>query len=60
MDVKYINPFVSATQTVFKSMLALDVKMEKPIAKEAATSGDVTGYYGPRRRPQRGYLHKFP
>jgi chemotaxis protein CheX len=44
MDVKYINPFINAAQTVFKTMLAVDVKMEKPKMKDQRTaSGDVTG-----------------
>jgi len=47
MDVKYINPFVLATRTVFKTMLDLDVTMDKPRLKtEKTTSGDVTGVMG--------------
>jgi chemotaxis protein CheX len=47
MDVKYINPFIMAAQTVFKSMLSIDVKMAKPVLKDARTSsGDVTGIMG--------------
>lgn len=47
MDVKFINPFVVAAQTVFKTMLGIDVSMGKPILKdERATSGDVTGIMG--------------
>ena len=29
MDVKYINPFVVATQTVFKTMLNMEPRMGK-------------------------------
>lgn len=44
MDVKYINPFVLAAQTVFKTMLGIEVAMGKPLLKESRTaSGDVTG-----------------
>ena len=47
MDVKYINPFVMASQVVFKTMLGLDATMGKPILKDVrATSGDVTGIMG--------------
>lgn len=47
MDVKFINPFVLAAQTVFKTMLGLDANMGKPILKDVrATSGDVTGIMG--------------
>jgi len=47
MDVKYINPFVTAAQVVFKTMLGLDATMGKPILKDVrATSGDVTGIMG--------------
>lgn len=47
MEVKYINPFITATKRVFKSMLGIDAEMEKPILKDArSTSGDVTGIMG--------------
>ncbi len=47
MNVKYINPFITATQFVFKTMLFMDVKLNKPIFKtEKKTSGDVTGIMG--------------
>jgi chemotaxis protein CheX len=47
MDVKFINPFVMAAQTVFKTMLGIDATMGKPILKDVrATSGDVTGIMG--------------
>lgn len=47
MKIKYINPFITATQSVFKTMLSIDVKMNKPIFKtEKKTSGDVTGIMG--------------
>jgi chemotaxis protein CheX len=44
MEVKFINPFVVAAQTVFKTMLSIELSLGKPILKEAkTTSGDVTG-----------------
>jgi chemotaxis protein CheX len=47
MDVKYINPFVAATQTVFKNMLNMEPRMGRPILKDSGiTSGDVTGIMG--------------
>jgi chemotaxis protein CheX len=46
-NVKYINPFIIAAQSVFKTMLSIDVKLNKPIFKtEKKTSGDVTGIMG--------------
>lgn len=47
MDVKYINPFINAAQTVFKTMLNIDAKMGKPNLKnERTTSGDISGIMG--------------
>mgnify|MGYP000955129815 CR=1 FL=1 len=47
MEVKYINPFILAAQTVFKTMLGIDTSLGKPIIKtERTTSGDVTGIMG--------------
>lgn len=47
MDVKYINPFINAAQTVFKTMLGFEAKMGKPILKtERTTSGDISGIMG--------------
>jgi chemotaxis protein CheX len=44
MEVKYINPFVVAAQTVFKTMLSIELALGKPTLKEAkTTSGDITG-----------------
>jgi chemotaxis protein CheX len=44
MEVKFINPFVIAAQTVFKTMLGIELTLGKPVLKEAkTTSGDVTG-----------------
>ncbi len=47
MDVRYMNPFIVATQVVFRTMLGINVKMGKPILKQTRrTSGDVTGIMG--------------
>jgi chemotaxis protein CheX len=47
MNVKFINPFVAATTTVFKTMLNIDLKMNKPILKNTKnTSAEVTGIMG--------------
>ena len=47
MEVKFINPFILATQTVFKTMLSINVDMGKPELKTVnSTSGDVTGIMG--------------
>lgn len=47
MDIKYINPFIIAAQTVFKTMLGISVEMGKPALKNVnRTSGDVTGIMG--------------
>lgn len=47
MKAEYINPFVIATTTVFKTMLNIDLKMYKPILRNTrASTGDVTGIIG--------------
>jgi len=47
VDIKYINPFIIAAQTVFKTMLGISVEMGKPILKNVnRTSGEVTGIMG--------------
>jgi len=47
MDVKYMNPFIMAAQTVFKTMLNLDVALNKPMLKTTkATSAEITGFVG--------------
>jgi len=44
MDVKFINPFVIAAQTVFKTMLNIELVLGKPSLKNAKhTTADVTG-----------------
>lgn len=47
MEVKFINPFVAAVQSVFRTMLALEVAMGKPALKDSKTiSSDVSGIMG--------------
>jgi chemotaxis protein CheX len=47
MDVKYINPFVSAVRNVFHTMLGVEVKIGKPyVKKEDTASADVSGIIG--------------
>lgn len=47
MDVRYINPFLVATQRVLKTMLNLEPQMARPILKQERTaSGEVTGVMG--------------
>lgn len=47
MDIKYINPFIIAAQTVFKTMLGISAEMGKAVLKTVnSTSGDVTGIMG--------------
>ncbi|NLX21577.1 MAG: chemotaxis protein CheX [Phycisphaerae bacterium] len=54
MDVRYINPFIASVKHVFKTMLATDVLVSKPLLKERdeafadvsaviGLSGDATG-----------------
>lgn len=47
MEVKFINPFVAAVQSVFRTMLGLEVTMGKPALKDSrTTSSDVSGIMG--------------
>ena len=47
MDVKVINPFIVAAQSVFKTMLGIEVSLSKPVLKtDRKSSGDVTGVMG--------------
>jgi chemotaxis protein CheX len=47
VDVKFINPFVTATKVVFQTMLNIDLKMDKPVLKNMRnTSAEVTGIMG--------------
>ncbi|MCX8110296.1 MAG: chemotaxis protein CheX, partial [Syntrophorhabdaceae bacterium] len=47
MDVQYINPFIVAAQTVFKTMLSINIDMGKPQLKNTCvTSEDITGIMG--------------
>jgi chemotaxis protein CheX len=47
MDVRYLNPFIVATKTVFKTMFNIEVNVGRPSIKEAKTaSSDITGVVG--------------
>ena len=47
MDVKFINPFLIATQNVFKTMLSTQINIGKPSVKtNNLTLGEVTGVMG--------------
>jgi chemotaxis protein CheX len=47
MDVRFINPFVSAIMAVFKTMVNTDVKVKKPyVMTEPGTRSDVSGVIG--------------
>ncbi|MDR0304902.1 MAG: chemotaxis protein CheX [Chitinispirillales bacterium] len=47
MDVKFINPFLKATNETFKTMIGIEPTMEKPIVKSNAEhSHDVSGVIG--------------
>jgi chemotaxis protein CheX len=47
MDVKYINPFLSATVNVLKTMAFVDVYPDKPfLKKDQVATGDVSGIIG--------------
>jgi chemotaxis protein CheX len=47
MDVKYINPFLSGTLNVLKTMAFVDLSPGKPfLKKDHVAQGDVTGIIG--------------
>ena len=47
MDVKFINPFIMASQSVFKTMLGIEATLSRPVLKtDRKSSGDVTGIMG--------------
>ena len=47
MDIRYINPFMSAVQHVFKTMLSVDADIGKPQAKkEVCRHTDVAAIMG--------------
>jgi chemotaxis protein CheX len=47
MDVRYINPFITAIQHVFKTMLKTDILISKPRLKEKdERSADVSSIIG--------------
>lgn len=47
MDAKFVNPFLIATQHVFKTMLSTQINIGKPSLKTSnLTLGEVTGVMG--------------
>ncbi|HUW82926.1 MAG TPA: chemotaxis protein CheX [Phycisphaerae bacterium] len=47
MDVRLINPFVSAVQNVFQTMASTEVRVGKPYVKtDGPCSADVSGVIG--------------
>lgn len=47
MEVRYINPFLTATVNVIKTMAFIEVKAGKPfLKKDNLATGDVTGIIG--------------
>lgn len=47
MDVRYINPFITSVQEVFKTMLATDIMVSRPVVKSADEAGaDVSAVIG--------------
>lgn len=48
MDVRFINPFIAATKTVFKTMVATDISVGKPyvIRANQEQSADVSAVIG--------------
>jgi chemotaxis protein CheX len=61
MDVKYVNPFITATITLFKTMLNMDVAPEKPTLKqEPYPSFDISGIIGLSGGAQGSISISFP
>jgi len=47
MDVQYINPFITSTIHVIKTMSSVDVSVGKPyLKKDEVARGDVSGIIG--------------
>lgn len=48
MDVRFINPFIASTKSVFKTMLATDIAISKPVVIPAheEQSADVSAVIG--------------
>lgn len=47
MDVRYINPFIASVRNVFKTMLATEVNVSKPVIKaQGEASADVSSVIG--------------
>jgi chemotaxis protein CheX len=46
MDVRYINPFIEAVQSVFKTMIQIDVTLGTPRLSDALPKHDISGIIG--------------
>lgn len=46
MDVRYINPFVEAVQSVFATMIHIDVTLGKPHLTDTLPRYDISGIIG--------------
>ncbi len=49
MNVKFVNPFIEATQSVFKEFVGVEVKPKKPFLYNSGTSNinyDISGIIG--------------
>jgi chemotaxis protein CheX len=46
MDVRYINPFLEAVQSVFSTMIHIDVALGKPHISEVLPRYDISGIIG--------------
>jgi chemotaxis protein CheX len=61
MNVAYVNPFVSATMNMFKTMLNTDLKPGTPmIKKEPLPSYDISGVIGLSGEAQGSISLSFP
>jgi chemotaxis protein CheX len=61
MDVSYINPFITATITTFKTMINLDVSPGKPsIKQEPFPAYDISGIIGLSGGAQGSIAISFP
>jgi chemotaxis protein CheX len=61
MDVSYINPFISATITTFKTMMNIEVKPDKPSLKTSPfPTYDISGIIGLSGNAQGNIAISFP
>jgi chemotaxis protein CheX len=61
MNVAYVNPFISATVHLFKTMLATDIQPGKPMLKaEPHPTHDISGIIGLSGNAQGSIAISFP